>query len=550
MGARSVTNPAKTTSWKLRPPHDTRTQGLVVSGFNKLPSAEALFLFFDWPENGPEGPHTDGKGAWLRKLNDVAPITDADEADPCAAALAFTWTGLQKMGLSPDALGTFSAPFREGMYQEDRLRRLGDRIDGEWQGTVIEGGPRWSANIPVSREKRARSTERRLAEIGRPPEQEKVGVATPITVHALLLLYERDKARTKAWAEVVENQLTHDGVKIVHRLSLDLHLKDGIGREHFGFADGLSQPIPFAAQGRDGIADDCVTIKHSEAATRDPWHGVPLGEILLGHINAHHESAPGPMLPENAAGAADLPTDGAPDGFRNLGLDSSYLVVRELRQYVAAFWNSLEAAAARIRAHDRGGPPITADWLAERIVGRNLDGHLLCPSGPLAADANNLPRNDFGFMKTDRYGLGCPLGSHVRRGNPRDGLANEPASARTLLDASNNHRILRRGRKFGPPPPPPENRLKEDNQVRGLLFMCLNTDIPRQFEFIQQNWILNQNFATLFDETDPLVGPKGQFTIPEQPLRRTITVETFVQSAGGEYFFLPSIPAIKYLATL
>src|SRR5262249_49616604 len=170
-------------------------------------------------------------------------------------------------------------------------------------------------------------------------------------------------------------------------------------------------------------------------------------------------------------------TDGAPAGFRSLGLDGSYMVVRELRQYVARFWKSLEDAAAKIRAHDAGGPPKTADWLAERVVGRNRDGHLLCPSGFLAPD-KNLPQNQFGFLRTDPHGLGCPMGSHVRRGNPRDGLAKDLASAQTLLDAANNHRILRRGRKFGRPPP--MDRLQEDNEVRGLLFMCLNTDIARQ----------------------------------------------------------------------
>jgi hypothetical protein len=47
-----------------------------------------------------------------------------------------------------------------------------------------------------------------------------------------------------------------------------------------------------------------------------------------------------------------------------------------------------------------------------------------------------------------------------------------------------------------------------------------------------------------------LVGPKGRFTIREQPLRRTVDVETFVRMAGGEYFFLPSLPALRYLAAL
>ena len=83
-----------------------------------------------------------GKGAWLQALAAVAPITDSDGKDERAASLAFTWTGLQKSGLSAEALASFSAPFREGMYQEDRLRRLGDRIRDEWQRPVIDGGPR------------------------------------------------------------------------------------------------------------------------------------------------------------------------------------------------------------------------------------------------------------------------------------------------------------------------------------------------------------------------------------------------------------------------
>jgi deferrochelatase/peroxidase EfeB len=244
---------------------------------------------------------------------------------------------------------------------------------------------------------------------------------------------------------------------------------------------------------------------------------------------------------------AELPQEGAPAGYLNFGLNGSYMVVRELRQYVARFWQNLEENAARIRAHDPTATHVTAAWLAERIVGRSVDGHLLCPSGTLGADKYDMPQNTFGFATTDRHGHGCPVGSHVRRTNPRDGLAPTPADAETLLAAANNHRILRRGRAYGAPPVDPRT---EDGTERGLLFVCLNSDIARQFEFIQQTWMLNRNFATLYDETDPLVGPRGGFTIGEQPLRRIVQVQTFVQMAGGEYFFLPSLPAIRYLERL
>ena len=138
-----------------------------------------------------------------------------------------------------------------------------------------------------------------------------------------------------------------------------------------------------------------------------------------------------------------------------------------------------------------------------------------------------------------------PAGSHVRRAFPRDALAPNEGARESLLEAANNHRILRRGRKYGPKI---ADYRGADGKERGLLFICLNTDIARQFEFVQQTWLLNSNFATLFDETDPLLGPRGRMTIREEPLRRTVNVETFIQFAGGEYFFLPSLPALTYLA--
>jgi Dyp-type peroxidase family len=508
-----------------------------------------LFLCFDWPENEPDCIPV-GKGEWLQHLNEVAPITDADGQDERAASLAFTFTGLQKMGLSPDVLATFSQPFREGMYQEDRLRRLGDRIDEAWQPTVIAGGSRWSGNTPSRTQLDApkQAWERTAIDIGSPEEKPEKSAPTPITVHALLVLYEKTRETAHQWAKEVMDRLARHGVKLVHELPLDLQLdNNGIGREHFGFADALSQPIPYQAK-EDPSEKDVLVLSDGSPVKRDEWHGVPLGEILIGHTNGHHEKALGPFVADDArARDLGLSRDGAADGLLNFGLDGSYLVVRELRQYVDEFWKSLEENAERIRAHDPGAAHVTADWLAERVIGRSKDGHLLCPAGFLKPNRFNQPDNDFLFKRTDPDGHGCPAGSHVRRANPRDTLAKDLASAQTLLDAANNHRILRRGRKYGKQLVPGE---PDDGTERGLLFMCLNSDIARQFEFVQQVWLLNKNFATLFDETDPLLGPEGGFTIKEKPLRRIVTVKTFVQMAGGEYFFLPSMPAIRYLAAL
>jgi len=528
MGEGSVAPAGKKTrqNWKIKAPLDTKVQGIVVSGFKELPWAQAMFLHMDGRE-GPDG----RRAAWLRALQGIEPITDASGKDRDPATIAFTWSGLKALNLPKEALETFSAPFREGMCQVDRLRRLGDRYDGKWKETVIGGGPVWSGNTP------ARDLDPTGPSDPEDEEQthEEAIPPTPKTVHALLLLYDEHEAAVGERANLVRDTLKPFGVSIVRQLPLDLRITDGIAREHFGFADGVSQPVPYG---------EAIVLEDGSASPKDPWHGVPAGEILLGHVNAHHERAPGPLLNVDT-GATKFELEPHPDEphFLDLGLNGTYMVVRELRQDVTEFWKSLDEGAARINAHDPSKTPITAEWLAERVVGRHPDGRLLCPS----KDGYHKTLNDVGFYKDDPYGHGCPMGSHVRRANPRDGLAPDAASAPSLLDSSNNHRILRRGRKFGKTI---DNPRVDDREERGLLFICLNTDIVRQFEFVQQTWILNRNFADLYDETDPLIGPAGPFTIREQPLRRIVHVETFVQLAGGEYFFLPSMPALAYLRSL
>jgi Dyp-type peroxidase family len=532
-----VSAPGKTwPSWKLAPPVNAATQGLVASGFGDLETGRALFL-----EIGGEK----GGGAWLAALEQVAPITNAvppdksaPDAQPRAAAIAFTGTGLARIGLDEAALASFSRPFREGMFQEDRLRRLGDRRGDEWLTTVIKGGPKWSANTP------RRMTEASILAAHEVPDSGHVEIAMPteVTVHALLLLYARDEAAADDWAAQVKAMLEPHGVTIVHRLPLVLDIEGaGISSEHFGFADGLSQPAPYD--------DGGAVTRGGEPAPKHPIQGVPLGEILIGYTNGHHEKAPGPVVPDaERAAAAGLPPHPEAEGLFDFGLNGSYMVVRELKQDVAAFWNSMDANTARIREQDPDhSGHVTSDWLAERVIGRDRKGHLLCPGGVLPGGPGGLPDNDFSFYDRDPQGVGCPPGSHVRRSNPRDGLAPTPKDKQALLDAANNHRMLRRARKYGKKI---ADYRVDDREDRGLLFICLNTDIARQFEFVQHTWLLNSNFATLFNETDPLVGPPGRMTIREEPLRRTVHVETFVQMAGGDYFFLPSLPALKYLGSL
>jgi len=325
--AASGTTAGPRRSWSLRPEHARETQGLVVSSFAHLPAAEAMFLRLDRAD-----------GAWLRALREVAPVTAADSKEnEASTAIAFTWSGLKMLGLDKDALASFSRPFREGMHQEDRRRRLGD-VDGL---TVVDGGPQWSGNADHA-------------------GQEQVPPSAP-TVHALLLIYARDDAALDRRVAAVAAVLQREEVAVFRKLRLSLKRdSDGRTREHFGFADGFSQPIPRGS----GIVPPA-----GMPETGHPWHGIEAGEILIGHRNAYDEDAPGPVV----VGAADpqglLPKGAVPEGFSDLGRNGTYMVVRELRQDVAAFWTSLDQAAAA-----RGEPGVDAEWLAARIIGRERDG--------------------------------------------------------------------------------------------------------------------------------------------------------------------------------
>jgi hypothetical protein len=115
--------------------------------------------------------------------------------------------------------------------------------------------------------------------------------------------------------------------------------------------------------------------------------------------------------------------------------------------------------------------------------------------------------------------FGCPIGAHIRRANPRDSLGAGGAAAEA---SANRHRLVRRGRSYGPPLPPGE--VNDDEVERGLMFVCLNADIERQFEFVQQNWINNPAFGGLYAERDPLVGaiePPAHLTVRRTPSARS-----------------------------
>ena len=292
----------------------------------------------------------------------------------------------------------------------------------------------------------------------------------------------------------------------------------GEQREHFGFTDGFSQPA-IEGVAREDIRGQGIPYKRAPwwPLNRTQWRAVKPGEFVLGYEDEDSGAPPAPPAPFD----------------RN----ASFMVWRKLHQDVAGFRAQLAEQAHRLRLDE--------ELVAAKMVGRWRDGSPLAlrPHGPDPALGNDKERaNDFRYGD-DELGLRCPRGAHVRRTNPRDALGWEGR-----LTA--RHRILRRGMPYGPPLP---DGAADDGASRGLLFVCLQASISRQFEIVQTQWCNDGNAFGLGREADPISGPAGsevRHLIEGNPPRVASPLRSYVECRGGEYLVVPAISALRALPGL
>jgi Dyp-type peroxidase family len=334
-------------------------------------------------------------------------------------------------------------------------------------------------------------------------------------LEVLLVLHAQDEAALVADSARWERELGEGGLELAHAQDAALL---GDAREHFGFTDGFSQAAI------EGVAREDVPgqgIRHKRVPwwplSRTRWRAIKPGEFVLGYDDEDQGPAPAPPPPFH----------------RN----ATFMVWRKLRQDVAAFRAQLAAQAERLG--------LDPELVAAKIVGRWRDGSPLAlrPDAPDPALGNDKRRaNDFRYGD-DELGLRCPRGAHVRRTNPRDALGWEGR-----LTA--RHRILRRGMPYGPTLP---DDAPDDGADRGLLFVCLQASIARQFEIVQAQWCNDGNAFGLGAEPDPIAGPAGRemrHVIEGRPPRFVSLMRTHVECRGGEYLLVPSIGALRALGRL
>lgn len=289
---------------------------------------------------------------------------------------------------------------------------------------------------------------------------------------------------------------------------------------HFDYTDNIAQPRIEGAP-------------PPKRERPDPQPATPPGAFLLGHPNQY-------------GGTYRLEPEA-------LSTNSSFAAFRMLRQDAAAFERFL---------HDYGAQAgIDPELLAAKICGRWRNGTplVLSPDSPTPEVPPEMI-NDFDFISDDpvlddTFGYKCPVGSHIRRTNPR--------SMRVVGGGGHLHRIVRRAIPYGPPFDPAH----PDDAERGLVGWFINADLANQFEFIMGQWVNTDEFvmsvrgpdganpARNISGEDPMAGindpASSSFTLssPGQPNRTITGFPCLVFTRGSAYCYLPSVTALRWLAS-
>ncbi len=287
-------------------------------------------------------------------------------------------------------------------------------------------------------------------------------------------------------------------------------------KEHFGYTDGFGNPD------FKGAERDCVPGqgKLTQAGT---WEALATGEFLLGYADE----------------AGELPVAPIP---HLLARNGTFMVYRKMHQNVATFRQFLDEQG---RLYPGG-----MEKLASKFIGRWRDGTPveLSPDHMDPDLVKNKDKNTNFTYGNDLGGLRCPIGAHIRRGNPRDAFGFNS-------ELVNRRRIMRRGLPYGEYVP--EDRPVRDEDDRGIIFMALNASLFRQFEFVQQQWIEYGNDLHQGNDKDLVIGNhggKGKCVLqgtgdPQNPPFVCAHLPNFVELRGGDYFFMPSLTALQMMAS-
>jgi Dyp-type peroxidase family len=327
-------------------------------------------------------------------------------------------------------------------------------------------------------------------------------------LHAMILLADHDKDRMSIASKKMLDEVDKFARISVIEYGNAIRNANGDGLEHFGYVDGISQPLFLQDEIDDYFgfhSTNNATAKFNPAAEK---------ELVL---------IPDPYATE-------------PDSF------GSYFVFRKLEQNVKGFKKAEEAVGKELFPDKKDEDK--RELAGAYIVGRFEDGTpvVMSDEDKMIGSGNF---NNFNY-DNDPSGGRCPHFAHIRKTNPR------------RSDGDKTHTMARRGIPYGHRDVATTldtHHLQQPEKGVGLLFMSYQASIENQFEFIQMNWANNPDFEHLATGLDPIIGQGNatsrQYKFPDGygsgNFTNPIRFNQFVYMKGGEYFFAPSMGFLKHL---
>lgn len=471
--------------------------------------------------------------------------------------IGFTYPGLRMLGLPTRTLQAMPESFVDGMKARAFILgdRSADRVEEDDTNWCAHWDPIWRANRDGDRDTDVHIWMSMNAQL------EKPGTDRPVP-------------ELETQTEWLRGLCSEDGVQILgghgpegaddyQAASAVFTTVDGAKfptpREHFGLTDGIGDTV-FAGQYPPDQEKTAVIGRGKWMGPATGWEPIATGEFLLGHPDESQELPPTALPP-------------------NVMLNGTFMVYRKLHENVGSF-NAVVAEEAKGFARVMNVSEDEArETIIAKMVGRWSDGVPLAtapsfadwvkvredsgmdnPNPALAMAAqraylDTTAANDFRYAD-DMGGFKCPGGAHMRRVNTRDYLdpLNKPTGKNKTATTQLNkrRRILRRGLPYGPD----DSAHKTDETEQGVAMMVIGASIFRQFEFLQQQWIQYGLDFNQGNNTCPMLGDHSlhkRHVIPSDPKSGKPPyvmsgLKTFVETRGGDYFFIPSMTALQMIA--
>jgi Dyp-type peroxidase family len=326
--------------------------------------------------------------------------------------------------------------------------------------------------------------------------------------HFLLILADAKPESLSRKTIDIQNEIKGFAEVVAIQMGDAMLNKEGAGIEHFGYVDGISQPLFF--------------------------------EDEIENYRVENSIPPNIQIKDFAFNPATntdmvLIKDPFAEGDNAMG---SFLVFRKLEQNVQGFKKAEKELGKKLKLDGED-----TERAGAMLVGRFEDGTPVQLSEE-AGLINSAVLNNFDYKFKEESK--CPYHAHIRKTNPRSDLKN-----------SNQFIMARRGITYGKRTDNPNDGEIENKPTGevGLLFMSYQKSIAGQFEVIQKDWANNENFINR-KKTDKIgldlvIGQGDSRALGAyatdwgKPATQQFGFDQFVTMKGGGYFFAPSIEFLK-----